>query len=378
MPRMMITSPQNDRQFALDGEKFSAPMLRDYHIPQPGAPEHFARSTLLVGARGVGKTFLLRHRKATSHPEAHYVNLQRRLISLTEEGIAGGASDLPPRTAAQVVAKSCALLVSAVLESAPPEALPPENLLRRLLPADQSRRVSRLNAEAFRRIASSIDLFEWPESPSRSFIEVLTYIHERAPLSLFLDRADDIPEPASRHFAKLLDQSVPFKAVIATRPGALQFSPFGQGEQLIPGDHFDVVHLGADPSADGWSDFFENCIRQTMHMLERPIPEDIDISWISALSRESTRNGIEYAQEAGRLPYPIDRVGPMSIKRRAKLDSVASALADHAPQLHTAIGNIVKEVQARDIAGSCTTLVDITSMNQPQKINRDDPLHRFL
>ena len=74
-----------------DGEKVSTADRRDPLAP-PSVDEYFRRSTLLIGSRGVGKTFLLRHRKQTSHRGAVYVNLVETLPSIAKDAGIGGRS----------------------------------------------------------------------------------------------------------------------------------------------------------------------------------------------------------------------------------------------------------------------------------------------
>jgi hypothetical protein len=68
-----------------DGEKLSAEQIDHTHVPHPGLGRFFRRSTLLIGTRGVGKTFLLRHRKHTTHMGAVYINLVSCLQCLSRK-----------------------------------------------------------------------------------------------------------------------------------------------------------------------------------------------------------------------------------------------------------------------------------------------------
>jgi hypothetical protein len=100
-----------------DGEKVSAEQIAETHVPHPGVSSSFGRSTLLIGSRGVGKTFLLRHRKQTTHKGAVYINLVDTLASIARDaGVGGRSLVFPEAQARRICAKTAALLASRAIE----------------------------------------------------------------------------------------------------------------------------------------------------------------------------------------------------------------------------------------------------------------------
>src|SRR5215469_1607610 len=100
-----------------DGGKVSTEKMEQTHTRPPGVSDHFKRSTLLIGSRGVGKTFLLRHRKQTSHQGGIYVNLVDTLHSIARDaGIGGRSLAFTEDQASRIRAKTAALIASRVIE----------------------------------------------------------------------------------------------------------------------------------------------------------------------------------------------------------------------------------------------------------------------
>lgn len=85
-----MTEPAWRPRFSADGETLSGEQLAETHVPHPGVGTYLQRSTLVVGSKGAGKTFLLRHRKHTTHPGALYINLFKTLTSIARDSGLGG------------------------------------------------------------------------------------------------------------------------------------------------------------------------------------------------------------------------------------------------------------------------------------------------
>src|SRR5215469_13608113 len=100
-----------------DGGKVSTEKMEQTHTRPPGVSDHFKRSALLIGSRGVGKTFLLRHRKQTSHQGAIYINLVDTLHSIARDaGIGGRSLVFTEDQAKRIQAKTAALIASKAIE----------------------------------------------------------------------------------------------------------------------------------------------------------------------------------------------------------------------------------------------------------------------
>lgn len=291
-----------------DGEKVSTEQIEETHVPHPGVSEHFRRSTLLIGSRGVGKTFLLRHRKQTSHQGAIYINLVETLHSIARDaGIGGRSLVFAQDQAARIRAKTAALIASRAIELCLREVggdmslkltlmdplLPPE--LRQSSPATAA------TAKVIGFDISTSPLSLWPPSDlTHILIDVLSDLANAYPhrLALFLDRAEDISIPSLGVLMQLLDQSVEALAVIAARPGVAQLIPRDRDPTLIPGDHYDIVHVGVSPYSESWLHFVGSATRNYLVANEIAIPDDVRLTWCCCMARDSIRQAVSFAQVA--------------------------------------------------------------------------------
>ncbi len=300
-----MTNPQ---RFLADGEKLSSAQINETHVQHPRVGSFFQRSTLLIGTRGVGKTFLLRHRKMTAHPDAIYINLVSCLQSLSKDsGIGGRTLEFNSDLISQIGAKTSALIAIAVLEqllkdSKNPDFKFPLRLLEAVLPEEL--RVSDIatleSIKAIRLKVNQFRLKEWPKEffQSWSLISTLEEIceHYGKKVPLFLDRAEDVPAPALKVIFPLLDQSVSFLVVIAARPGLAQLIPAGIDPTSVPGDHFDIVHLGSNPYDDDWIEFSRIATIRFLNENNIVVQENDSFLWAMRFGRDSVRAAIGYTQ----------------------------------------------------------------------------------
>ena len=291
-----------------DGEKLSTRQIEETHVPHPGVSEHFKRSTLLIGSRGVGKTFLLRHRKQTSHPGGIYINLVDTLHSIARDaGIGGRSLVFTEEQARRIRAKTAALIASRAIELCVREigeaiALS-LTLLDPLLPSDLRMPLpaTSVSTKALRFAISTSSLSSWPaEDHTHILTDLLSELANVYPhkLTIFFDRAEDVSIPSLGVLMQLLDQSVEALVVIAARPGVAQLLQRDQDPTLIPGDHYDILHVGVNPYEDSWQNFVESATRNYLAANEIAIPEGLGLRWTCHMARDSIRQAVNFAQFA--------------------------------------------------------------------------------
>jgi hypothetical protein len=334
-------------QLGVDAEKIPHTLLEKSHIPQPGAPENFTRSALLVGSRGVGKTFLLRHRKKTSHPEALRIDLKETLSPLSLEGIGGGNFDLTEPYAQRVASRAAALVIVEVLRQLVDErrsalALPSQASLNRLLPRGNRTGPGRGNHAELKRLAANLETSEWPETSPTLLSEIISDVHSKLEggLALFLDRADDVSYAAVQRLMPLLSQSLPFLTVIAVRPGALQLVVNGGADASeFAGDHYQIVHLGSTPRTPAWDDYMDRMIRRFFEMNGERIATGSSIAWASRLGRESARNSIQFLEQV-RGYSGRERVEALAAQRSYMLNTMTEMVRQRNPHLRWLINRL--------------------------------------
>lgn len=301
--------------YPADGEKLSARQLHSTYVAHPGVDEYFRRGTLVIGTRGSGKTFLLRHRKHFRHEGAIYVNLLTCLGSMARDlGLGGRSLDYGEDQRAWVQSKTAALIILSVLEqllkdrrSGAARAAQFINSLP-LLPADLqvSGEPTLESVVALRLRTNRKRLESWGHhAPSVDYLaEGLTQINSVVDngLTLFLDRAEDIPAPSLKAILPLLDQSIPFLTVIAARPGVAHLMADEVDPTFTPGDHFDVIHLGADPYEEDWTMFSRIAVQNHLAANSKETDDMQLLTWASRLARDSVRSAAQFAQIG--LAYP--------------------------------------------------------------------------
>jgi len=99
----------------IDAEKYSDEAVLELFRLPPNLPEQFARSTLLIGARGSGKTLFLRYQKLQHRGISAYFNLTAEFSSITRQtGLGAIAYDTPPTLLGAIFGKAAALLALSV------------------------------------------------------------------------------------------------------------------------------------------------------------------------------------------------------------------------------------------------------------------------
>jgi len=309
--------------FLADGEKLSAEQISATHVPHPGIGEYFHRSTLLIGTRGAGKTFLLRHRKIKHHPGAVYINLVECLQSMAREsGLGGRSLNYTDTQRAQIQAKTAALVALTVFDRVIKDGSQkarnaPLGLVAPLLPPGVVAKghADRDSLGELRRRVIAWRIGDWPSTTYQAgFLgDVLLEIRDKAApnLSLFLDRAEDAPAPSVQLLIQLLDQAFGILTVIAGRPGLAALVPDGLDPTLVPGDHFEIAHIGVHPYGNDWQGFSHAAVGNYLRANGVAIPRDCSLEWSSKLARDSIRTAITLAQ------YGVPTCGPLHLEARA-------------------------------------------------------------
>ena len=285
-----------------DADKMSTEQLTEAHVPHPGIPRAFVRSCLVIGSRGAGKTFVLRHRRHTAHPDAIYISLQKTLRSLASDAGVGGRTVIyPPDLAATLTSKAMAILATTISQRVAERGLPEHvvvDALRPLLPRGIQPLSGASDLPAIAKAVNGSRLDEWPEPARHLLFDFIEQVYEltSGSLALFFDRADDAPLPALSLVLGLLDQSLPCLVVVAARPSVSRVLAGGFDPTLIAGDHYDVFHLGSQPYAEAWRTFLLESLTRFLavnEVLGVPVSE---LSWLPHFARDSIRDALLLAQ----------------------------------------------------------------------------------
>lgn len=167
-------------------------------------------------------------------------------------------------------------------------------ILKRGEPKDRESALDDLYSEV-----RSLSLGSFAEEPALAslyeFVSELAESYsarEGSHLTLLLDRAEEIPYPCLSVVLNLLDQSHAFMAIVAARPGVLgPYHSLGS-DNPIPGDHYNIQHLGASPYNKKWRHFQQEVLRAWLPSAYSQIPTS-DLDLILRLSRDSIRNLLE-------------------------------------------------------------------------------------
>jgi len=335
-----VTEPQLRPRYLADGETLSAEQLADTHVPHPGVGTYFQRSTLVVGSKGAGKTFLLRHRKHTTHPGALYINLFKTLNSIARDsGLGGRASGVDPDTTTAIESKTAALLGATAYELAAKEHDGDVYLdldgLNALLPRPlrQHGVLTHRTVKQLSREIQSTPLREWTEQVhTELLIDAIRELSDASPtdLALFLDRAEDVTTPSVSMLMSLLDQSTGFLVVLAGRPAISQLIPSTHATSSVPNDHFDIKHLGLLPYSDEWLAFAQTATENYLSANDgTTVQWDDGHTWALRLARDSIRLAVSLAQislDTAGIARINDRRSQVAGIRAGRLASCCAAL----------------------------------------------------
>jgi hypothetical protein len=350
----------------LDGEKIPDNRIREIFRPPPQVPTEFYRSALIIGAKGAGKTTLFRYHKETHPGLAVHISLATEFASLAKQSALGPlAIDYPPDVEQLVVGKATSLLAVSIAARLARKRIPiPWDTLRECIPvgvgvqpfADQVEGCSVLKSAVSR---SPLEMF--PDiSHSRPLPDLMATLGERCeerhgPLLLLLDRADMVPPPALVPVLELLDQSGGYIALVATRPGHGGMTLVRLADAAVPGDHYDIVHLGILPRSNDWLDLVRDAVAAQLGEPARScLPEEMR-EGVLVLSRDSIRMALEiFARAAG--ASSVERGGQalsaLDDQREKHLVAVQRTLRAYHPDFRKLVNDIREQVLAE--SGSIT------------------------
>lgn len=338
-----------------DADKLPERIIEGTYVVPPNTESLFSRSTLLIGSRGSGKTFLLRHHRRTYSGPAYYVNLWPTTEALAR---ALGAAYLQHATTGsqEIEAKAACLLLLAVYEELQKAGGSQLNraALIAVFPASLRDRVADDSTKSPRPalIAEPLDHFAGlpvTEQLPDILEDMIVSDHMDAAPYLLLDRADDVPPAVLRIFLRLLDQSRGFLSVIAARPGfdaGTNLLPFGS----VPGDHFNLVHLGSSPYGASWRSFLSDAVHKYLAVSGYP-PIPIP-PWLPHFARDSARQAIELAQVVAHSGKTSDRLHDAVINRldndrKALRIRVAPQLAIHGVDFEALVAFVLRPHKSR-------------------------------
>jgi len=254
-----------------DAEKYSDAAVRQVFRRPPGLPDRFSRSTLLVGARGSGKTLFLRHQKLAHRGTSAYFNLTAEFASITKQtGLGAVAYDIPPQLSSAIPGKATSLLaLSLYAKFIFRKGLTSTEQLRGALASCLPRSISfresdLMDLKEIERIRTTLSIASIETFEGIAFDSPLTRLlgefgkscqDRESPLLVLFDKSDQAVPDATVPVLDTLNQPPSYTAVLAIRPGYTSRAMTEACALAPPGDHFDLLHLGATPSGDEWRNF---------------------------------------------------------------------------------------------------------------------------
>lgn len=290
-----------------DGEQIPDEKVADWFAPPPGVPERFARSTLVVGARGAGKTILLRYHKERHHGIAIRLPLGG-ILSPIQKQLALGvlAEDLPPAIRAAAEGKASSLVALALAERIFRRGLPVgRGVVGQCLPDQIAVALGGqgdIGEDELRRTKAQIAAMPpgefTPLASTNALASFVTEIGELCgtagePLLLLLDKADLAPRACMPLVLSLLDQPETYTAVVAMRPGHGSPGLYANSEVPVPGDHYDIVHLGQRPRTPEWESVVVRAVQAQLGSLDALTSDAHALMLV--LARDSVRIALEVA-----------------------------------------------------------------------------------
>lgn len=370
----------------MDGEAIPDERFDSIFRSPPGVPTAFHRSALLIGARGVGKTTLFRHVKARHEGIACHINLTAELGSITKQAGLGALSTDAPKDVSDLMSAKAACLVLAVvadrlakrgvaLESAGLADFLPSTVL------PKRRRWERTQTKALMSSLAQLDLraFE-PLAYGSNLPRALTYLAQagqtrQGPLLLLFDRADQVAPNTLLPVFDALDQSEGYVALVALRPGHAGDVLGRSVDAATAGDHFGVVHLGAEPYAPEWQTFVLSAVEAQVGASGLARLGHSNRQFLGTLARDSVRFALEVAS----------RCNGTGADERAFARAVGDAkdnmlTACHA-KLHVDFRRVVSDVRSEILASAgrmCAPVVLTVRETRPRLFDSSSRLDRYL
>lgn len=354
---MYPTQPAEPGYFP-DGEKIPEKDLTRIFRWPPELSAAPRRNTLVVGARGSGKTTLFRFLASKHHGLALQLNLMQEFQSIEKRpdaAISEPEPGSPPHS--RIAGMATALIALAIAEACPASIGLDLQELMPCLPGSVYRQGSFVDAQVVRELRKATILAPDDEFAALyqserlvQFVEHVAATEGRAggELLLLLDRPESTSAAALDPAVRLLDQSRGYIALLGVRPAFL--SPtVTQGRGFPrPGDNYAVVQLGASPRSPDWQNFVEESVAAQFPTALASYDSAVrdHLIW---LSRDSARTAVEIvydiqSRSAGSLADRFEQAAKM--ERDAQLTMCKSNLQSY----HHDFGALISDIRGRAIA----------------------------
>jgi hypothetical protein len=366
----------------LDAEKTSTEQLKEKFRWPRGLELELTRSTLLVGTRGSGKTMFLRRCRHKDSGLSLYGDLRKVLNPLTRDTGAAGLSfkEISASSEQPIREKAIALLSQWLFARVSEAGVPLNSLaLRRVLPDGFMNKES-MTSDYLSTVREKLEISSLSDfrniSRQGSFEDLLQHISEKTndskgALTILLDRAEEIPYPGLPPVMQLLDQRHEFLTIVATRPGILgpdhQMSP----DLPVPGDHYNIKHLGSTPYGQEWRTFVAEVLDAWLPRNAIHVPKD-EFNWLLSIARDSLRNALELLYNA------LDKNNRYDAERaRAQLklirETQMKAAQGQMRRLNGDLKGLLKRVRQR--TEKLELPISVSFKRQPQSSLFDTPRH---
>lgn len=373
-----------------DAERIPEKRVREVFRSPPAMPARFVRSALVVGSRGAGKTILFRYLKDTHTGFATHIYLSTEFASLTKAGHGPLAPRYPENIEKQLSGKATSLLALSISDRLQRKGLsvPIEHLLR-CLPEKYRPNVNKIDAQWINDTRELVNIetlagFEGvaEASPLVSFVSESGDINRNTcgPLLLLLDRADAVPSPALLPAFELLDQAGPYTTLLATRPG-IGGEPLSRiARVVVPGDSYDVMHLGLYPRSTQWINLVKEALEAQFDSKFTTLPESIRNS-IIVFSRDSIKVAVELV--AGCISddgicTDNELISLIEDLRDSRLTTAQRTLQTYIGDFRDSVRNIREQVLEQHSVLTPGVLVTIKRRLQPSLLPERTHLDLFL
>jgi len=383
----------------LDGEKVPKGKLRDLFRVPPLVPLELTRSTLLIGARGVGKTTLLRYIAASSSATAIYLSLLDELGSVAKDAAAASYGDgIPPSLKNALCAKSeCLLTLGLLRESLKYGMTAGANVRRELPPAISAPRRGAISPKWISQQVvtirnapiASINVDDCRGLLQRCAARLGEDLTEQGKeLHVLLDRADMVQPFLAMPALNLLDQAGAYYALVATRPAPYADPDWGRNQPIAPIDHYNTTYIGIAPRTQEWRAFVRDAVsaQYAQVIASRRMPPAL-LDAIITYSRDSIRVALELTYATLKAP---DKLWDDRLNRaldEAKSDLVRRGGAALNPWVRR-FQDTVKAWRAKALSTAkkltvqTPVVIELTSGSHQAELNHDlpppSPVDRFI